>query len=317
MARLPRPTGSGCKESPYIRELLPFRRGAAAAILNGMNATLPDNLHLGPVHITVSDLDRSISFYEDAIGLSLHRRENGTAVMGAGDKDLLLLVEQPDARPAGRHAGLYHYALLHPSREELARAAQRLLVTRTPISGASDHGISEAIYLPDPDGNGIELAADRGRERWGDLSDPTTIGPEPLDMHGLLELVEGKQPHPKADPGLVIGHVHLHVGDVERALRFYRDIVGFETMTHFPSAAFVSAGGYHHHLAFNTWRGEGVPPAPRDAVGLRRWTVVLDDDALAALRERADAAGIEYQESDGGLVLRDPWNNAVLFTASD
>jgi len=296
---------------------LPFRRVDPAAILVGMNATLPDNLRLGPVHITVSDLERSIPFYEDSIGLSLRRRENGTAVMGAGDRDLVFLVEQPGARPAGRHAGLYHYALLHPSREELARAAQRLLVSRTPISGASDHGISEAIYLPDPDGNGIELASDRPRERWGDLRDPATIGPEPLDMHDLLGLVDGREPEPKADPGLAVGHVHLHVGDVDRGLRFYRDIVGFEPMTLFPSAAFVSAGGYHHHLAFNTWRGEGVPPAPPDVVGLRHWTVVLDDEALNALRERADAAGIEGEEADAGLLLRDPWNNAVLFTTSD
>src|SRR3954451_3844172 len=233
--------------------------------------------------------------------------------MRAGGEDLVLLEEQPDASPAGRHAGLYHYALLHPSREELARAAQRLLVTRTPISGASDHGISEAIYLPDPDGNGIELAADRGRERWGDLSDPTTIGPEPLDMPDLLDLVEGEESQAQADPGLAVGHVHLHVGDVDRGLAFYRDLVGFEVMTHFPSAAFVSAGGYHHHLAFNTWRGEGVPPAPPEAVGLRLWTVVVDEESLARLRERIEAAGVDSEERDGGLLLRDPWNNAVLF----
>jgi catechol 2,3-dioxygenase len=280
-----------------------------------MTATLPDDLRLGPVRIAVTNLDRSVPFYEDGIGLQLQRRENGTAVMGAGGGDLVYLEERPDARPAGRHAGLYHYALLHPSREELARAAQRLLVTRTPISGASDHGISEAIYLPDPDGNGIELAADRGRERWGDLTDPKTIGPEPLDMTGLLELVDGQEPRPRTDPGLVVGHVHLHVGDVEEGLRFYRDVIGFEVMTRFPTAAFVSAGGYHHHLAFNTWRGEGVPPAPPEAVGLRRWTVVLDQESLAALRERVDAAGVEHEELDGGLLLHDPWNHAVLFRA--
>src|SRR4051812_13573311 len=141
--------------------------------------TLPETLRLGPVHLTVTDLDRSVAFYEDSMGLRLHRREDPVAAMGAGEEDLLFLHEEPGARPAGRHAGLYHYALLHPSREELARAAARLVSTKTPISGASDHGISEAIYLPDPDGNGIELAADRGRDRWGDLSDPATIGPEP------------------------------------------------------------------------------------------------------------------------------------------
>jgi catechol 2,3-dioxygenase len=277
---------------------------------------LPDDLRLGPVRIFVTDLERSIPFYEDSIGLQVQRRDNGTAAMGTGGQDLVFLEEQPEGRPAGRHAGLYHYALLHPSREELARAAQRLLVTRTPISGASDHGISEAIYLPDPDGNGIELAADRGRERWGDLSDPKTIGPEPLDMTDLLGMVEGQEPRPQADPGLAVGHVHLHVGDVDRGLGFYRDVIGFDVMTHFPSAAFVSAGGYHHHLAFNTWRGEGVPPAPPEAVGLRLWTVVVDGDSLARLRERVEAAGVESEERDGGLLLRDPWNNAVLFTTA-
>jgi catechol 2,3-dioxygenase len=281
-----------------------------------MSAELPDDLRLGPVHLNVRDLDRSVPFYERSIGLGVHRREDGTALLGAGDDDLLVLHEEPDARPAARHAGLYHYALLHPSREELARAAQRLLVALTPISGASDHNISEAIYLPDPDGNGIELASDRPRDRWGDLRDPTAIGgPEPLDMHGLLGLVDGQEPRPQADPGLTVGHLHLHVGDLERALAFYRDLIGFEVMTMLPTAAFISAGGYHHHLGLNTWRGEGVPPAPDDAVGLRRWTLVVDDASeVAAVRERVEAAGIETEDAYGGFLVRDPWNTALLLT---
>jgi catechol 2,3-dioxygenase len=278
---------------------------------------LPAELRLGPVRIAVTDLDRSVGFYDEAIGLRLHRREDSTAAMGAGHDDLVELVEEPDARPAGRHAGLYHFALLHPSRIELARAAQRLLTTRTPIDGASDHGISEAIYLPDPDGNGIELAADRPRERWGDLSDPTVIGPRPLDMGGLLGLVDGEEPQGHVDAGLVIGHVHLHVGDIDQGLAFYRDVLGFEVMTHFPSAAFVSAGGYHHHLAFNTWRGEGIPPAPADAVGLRRWSVVLPADAqVAGVGERLAAAGDRHDDRDGGLLAHDPWGIPVLFTSA-
>src|SRR5215210_8782756 len=170
--------------------------GAAAA------PTLPAALRLGAVHITVTDLDRSVGFYQDAIGLQLHSREGDVAAMGAGGEDLLVLHEAPEARAAGRHAGLYHFALLHPSRLELARAAQRLAATGTRISGASDHGISEAIYLPDPDGNGIELAADRGREHWGDLRDPKTIGPRPLDMDSLLAMVEDEEPQRHADPDL-------------------------------------------------------------------------------------------------------------------
>jgi catechol 2,3-dioxygenase len=279
--------------------------------------TLPVSLRLGPVHLTVTDLDRSIQFYELAIGLRLSRREGVEAALGAGGEDLLVLTEEREARPAGRHAGLYHFALLHPSRLELARAAQRLIATRTPVSGASDHKISEAIYLPDPDGNGIELAADRSREHWGDLSDPTALGgPEPLDMHGLMALVEGAEPPERASSDLTVGHVHLHVGDVERALGLWRDLVGFEVMTRFPSAAFVSAGGYHHHLGLNTWRGEGVPPMPADAVGLRHWTVVLDDDGeVAAVRERLATAGASVEERPGGFLTRDPWGNGLAVTA--
>jgi catechol 2,3-dioxygenase len=277
---------------------------------------LPDDLRLGPVHVDVTDLDRSVPFYERSIGLRERRREDGVAVMGADGEDLLFLHEEPGAQPAGRHAGLYHFALLHPSRRELSRAVRRLIATRTPISGASDHGISEAIYLPDPDGNGIELAADRPRERWGDLRDPATIGPRPLDMEDLVSMTADEEPVAHADPGLQVGHVHLHVGDVDRGLAFYRDVLGFEPQTVFPSAAFVSAGGYHHHLAFNTWRGEGVPPAPPGTVGLRLWTIVVAPDAVREVGERIRAADIESEERDGDLVVRDPWNNAVAFRAT-
>src|SRR5215218_1821753 len=278
--------------------------------------TLPAALRVGAVELTVTDLERSIGFYETAIGLRLHDRTDGRAALGAGGEDLLVLVEDRAAKPAGRHAGLYHFALLHPSRLELARAAQRLAASRTRISGASDHGISEAIYLPDPDGNGIELAADRGRERWGDLSDPTVVGgPEPLDLAGLLELVAEEAPQPSVDPGVVIGHVHLHVGDIDAALAFYRDVVGFEVMTLLPSAAFIAAGGYHHHLGLNVWRGRGVTAAPAGAVGLRHWTIVLPQADLAALRERVTAAGASHEERPDGLLVRDPWGIALLATA--
>src|SRR3954447_4810438 len=276
--------------------------------------TLPASLRVGPVHLTVSDLGRSIAFYERSIGLQLARREGAGAALGAGGEDLLVLTEEPDARPAGRHAGLYHFALLHPSRLELARAAQRLIETETPVSGASDHKISEAIYLPDPDGNGIELAADRSREHWGDLGDPTSHGgPEPLDMAGLMAMVSGAPLEERASDGLRVGHLHLHVGDVEGALGFWRDLIGFEVMTRFPSAAFISAGGYHHHLGLNTWRGEGVGAMPARSVGPRHWTIVLGSPGdVAAVAARLEAAGARVEREPDGLRTRDPWNNAVL-----
>jgi catechol 2,3-dioxygenase len=276
---------------------------------------LPATLRLGAVHLTVTDLDRSVGFYENAIGLRLHRREDSVAVMGAGEEDLLFLYEEPGARRAGRHAGLYHYALLFPSREELARAALRLAATKTPIQGASDHGTHEAFYLPDPDGNGIELAADRPRELWPRPLEYTG-GPHPLDLDGLLATIAGEEPRGKAGPGLVIGHVHLHVGDLDRGLAFYRDLLGFELMTFMPgAAAFVSAGGYHHHLGFNIWRGEGVPPVPEGRIGLRHWTVMLDNpEEIEAVRERVRAAGIEVEDEGEGFLVRDPWDIATVFT---
>jgi len=277
-------------------------------------ARLPSTLRLGAVHLTVSDLERSVTFYEDAIGLQLHRGEDGVARMGVGEEDLLVLYEEQGARRAGRHAGLYHYALLFPSREELARAALRLAAKRTPIQGASDHGTHEAIYLPDPDGNGIELAADRPREMWPRPLDYAG-GPQPLDLDGLLATVAGEEVRGEAGPGLAVGHVHLHVGDLERALAFYRDVLGFELMTFIPgAAAFVSAGGYHHHLGFNVWRGEGVPAVPEGRVGLRHWTVVLEDpEEVAAVGGRIRDAGIATGEREVGLLVRDPWGIAVLF----
>ena len=268
---------------------------------------------LGAVHLTVTDLDRSVAFYQDAIGLRLHRREDPVAAMGAGREDLVVLVEEPSARRAGRHAGLYHFALLMPSREELARALQRLAVTRTPIDGASDHGISEAIYLPDPDGNGIELAADRPRSAWPDLS---TIGrPQPLDLTGLLGVLGDAEPVRHADPGAIVGLVHLHVNDIAPARRFYEEVIGFQAMTAMPNAVFVSVGGYHHHLAFNTWRGQGVPsaPAPESVAGLRHWTILLDGEAqLRAVRERLTAAGVAIEERGAGLLVRDPASIPLL-----
>ncbi|MCW3063686.1 MAG: Glyoxalase/bleomycin resistance protein/dioxygenase [Solirubrobacterales bacterium] len=276
--------------------------------------TLPATLRLGPVHVTVRDLDRSVAWYQDSLGLAVHGRDHGTARLGTGREDVVVLHEEPEARLPGREAGLYHYALLYPTREELARAAIRLAATRTAVQGASDHGTHEAIYLADPDGNGLELAADRPRERW-----PASLGyasgPAPLDLDDLLATVAGEEPTPRVAPGLEVGHLHLHVGDVDEALRFYRDVVGFELMARLPSAAFVSAGGYHHHLGFNAWRGEGVAPAQPGTVGLRHWTIVLDDpQALAALRDRIRAAGIAVEERDGGVLVRDPSSNATLFT---
>ena len=276
--------------------------------------TLPDTLRLGPVHLVVSDLDRSIAFYQEVLGLQVHVHDVQEATLGVGEDAVLVLHEDATARPAGRHAGIYHYALLFASREELARAAVRLTIRRAPIDGASDHETHEAIYLSDPDGIGIELAADRPREAW-----PPSLGyaggPKPLDVDDLLATVAGEDPAPQAGPGLRIGHLHLYAGDVGRGLAFYRDVLGFELMALLPSAAFVSAGGYHHHLGFNTWRYRGDEPVPPGVAGLDHWTVLLDDaQQVAEVRDRLAAAGLAYEDGDG-LLVRDPWGMAVRFAS--
>jgi catechol 2,3-dioxygenase len=281
---------------------------------------LAPTLRLGSTHLTVSNLAGSIAFYERALGLRLHRRDGDTAHLGAGAEDLVVLVEERDAAPGGRHAGLYHFALLFDSREELARAVVRLAETRTRIEGASDHGVSEAIYLRDPDDNGIELYVDRPRSQWpaprqpGERVEMYTIA---LDMQALLRTVAGEQPRALAGPGLRTGHLHLHVANMDRGLAFYRDVLGFEVMVNLGSAAFVSAGGYHHHLGFNVWLGGDVKPKPPHTAGLRHWTVVLASAAeVAEVRARVEAAGLEAQPHDGGFLVRDPWRTAVVFAAA-
>lgn len=275
------------------------------------------NVHLGPVHLTVADLARSVAFYSEAIGLRvLDQDEPGRSTLGTDHRALLVLHEDAQARPAGRHAGLYHVAYLFEGREELAHAVLRLAATRTRIDGASDHGVSEAVYLSDPDGNGIELYADRSRETW-----PAPQGPDervgmfsaPLDLDALLGLVEGQAPAPHAAGGLSVGHLHLHVGDLPQALAFYRDALGLDLMTEYPGAAFLAADGYHHHLGVNVWRGEGVPGPPDHVAGLRRWTLRTED--LDAVRDRLAAAGVATEDgSSGSIVVRDPWGIELELT---
>jgi catechol 2,3-dioxygenase len=293
----------------------PFSAPVTAGPAAGGVSTLPATLRLGPVALTVTDLDRSTRWYETALGLRLHRRDAdaGTAALGDGTEDVLLLTEDRAAGQPRRHAGLYHYALLFPTREELARAALRLAATRTPIQGASDHGTHEAIYLPDPDGNGIELAADRPREQWPTPEEEFSGGgPRPLDFDALLATVTDEEPSAQVRPGLRMGHVHLHVSDIDQGLAFYRDVLGFEVWALLPSAAFVAAGGYHHHLGFNTWRGEGVGPQPAGIVGLRHWTIVLQRaDELAEVRDRVRAAGIAAEDVTGGFAVTDPFGMTV------
>jgi catechol 2,3-dioxygenase len=279
------------------------------------NAVLPASLRLGAVHLTVADLDRAVAWYERSLGLHLHERGADRAELGDRHETVIVLHEDRAAHLPTGSAGLYHYALLYPSREELARAVLRLAATRTPIQGASDHRTHEAVYLADADGNGIELAADRPREQW-----PTGLGydggPAPLDFDSLLATVAGEQPAEGTGAGLRVGHLHLHVGDIDAGLAFYRDLLGFELQANLGSAAFVSAGGYHHHVGFNVWNGIGAGAPPDHSIGLRRWTVQLPVADTAAVRARLEEAGHDIGARDDGFVVRDPWQTVVAFEAT-
>lgn len=277
---------------------------------------LPDATSLGATHLIVADLDRAASWYATALGFHPMTRDAVTATLGDGSTAAVVLHEDPSARPPGREAGLYHVALLYPSREELARAAARLAQTRTPIQGASDHRTHEAIYLADADGNGLELAADRPRAAWpADLG--YSAGPAPLDFVDLMRTVEGEAPRETIAPGLRTGHLHLHVNDIDAALAFYRDGLGFDVTAHLGTAVFMSAGGYHHHLAVNVWRGAGIPPAGPGTLGLHHWTVELPSAAdVEAARARLVREGVAVGEVEDGLSATDPAGMTVHVVAA-
>ncbi len=219
---------------------------------------------VGPVALRVASLARSTDFYRQVLGLRVHREGDASAALGAGGDDLLRLEEDPAApRPRGT-TGLYHFALLLPSRRALARQLWRLLQAGVRPQGVADHLVSEAIYLADPDGNGIELYRDRPRDEWVYDGGQIRMTTDPLDLDGLLaELGDPEERLQGIAPGTVMGHVHLRVSDVAAAEAFYRDVLGFDVTTRFgSSASFLSKGGYHHHIGLNTWESLGAPAPP-------------------------------------------------------
>lgn len=266
---------------------------------------------MGPVTLTVVDLGRAVAFYRERIGLSAHAQDGVSARLGAGGDDLLVLIGRKDAARAVGTTGLFHVAILLPSRAALARALRRLAETRTPLQGAADHRVSESLYLADPEGNGIELYRDRPRDTW--VWDDGLVGmaTDPLDLDALLAEGEADETPWTGQPaGTTIGHVHLRVAHIAPAERFYCEILGFNlTARYGDRASFVAADGYHHHVAFNTWSGVGAPPPPSGAAGLKELVVRLDDaDAVGRVTARARAAGVPIET---GNVLRDPSGNAV------
>ena len=280
--------------------------------------------HPGRATLRVADLDRSLAFYRDLLGLRVVRQDGRTAVLAAGGSpdragttdapvELIRLREDPTLTPRPhrpRTAGLYHVALLVPSRRALGRTIAALVAAEYPLSGASDHAVSESLYLDDPDGNGLEIYADRPRSEWRETAGGIHMTTEPMDAPAVL--AAGRE-RPEPWDGLpretVVGHVHFTVSDLARATDFYRDVVGLDVRMRIPTLVAVAAGGYHHHLNLNSWAGAGAPADLPSVAGLDSWQLhVRDDAARAALVRRLEAAGaiVEPATADGQVLARDP-----------
>ncbi|MHB1537785.1 MAG: VOC family protein [Solirubrobacteraceae bacterium] len=305
-------------------------------------ASIAPAARIGSIHLDVADLGRSRSFYEESVGLRAQRQVDGELALGVGDTELLVLRELPGARPARGWCGLYHFALLLPQRSDLGAWLRHAAERRVPLVGASDHYVSEALYLRDPDEHGIEIYWDRPRTLWeGHVAERMTTAP--LDLEGLLAACDHDhdrdrdqdhdhdrdhdqdhdhdRDHESGFDGLPagtrVGHVHLRVAEIASAVSFYRDVLGMELMASFDSAAaFFAAGGYHHHVGANTWESAGASQAPAGTATLTRATILLGStEELERARERASAAFVEAVELAAGVLIHDPSGNPLLLAS--
>jgi catechol 2,3-dioxygenase len=279
--------------------------------------TLSSDTHIGRVRLRVGDLERSLAFYRGLLGLNVSQDEGSTLTLG----NLLVLEEHPGiarrpARPVT--TGLYHVALLVPDRRELGRSLLGLKRAGYPLRGMSDHAVSESLYLDDPDGNGLEIYADRPRSTWPIRDGVVQMTVDPMDVEGVI--AAGRE-RPEPWTGLplrtVVGHVHFTVSQLGPAVAFYRDVIGFDVMMSIPSLVAVSAGGYHHHLNLNTWAGERPGRDSDRVAGLSGWELrVPDEKARKALVERVTAAGA-LSSSSSGVDATDPDAVTVTITGGD
>ena len=271
--------------------------------------TIDPNLHIGTVVLTVSDLGRSEAFYCDHIGLTIQDRSRELLTLGVEDTPLLALHYLPDGIAAPRTTGLYHFALLVPSRLALGRSLAHMLDVQTPLQGAADHFVSEALYLADPDGHGIEIYRDRPRAEWHDEQGNFVLTTDPFDGQGVMnEYAKAGQPAwTGMHPDTIMGHVHLQVADLDVTEAFYNEVLGFDRMATYPGARFISAGGYHHHLGLNVWAGRGAPAPEAHHLRLLSYEIVFSNSAeLDAVIGRIQAANMAVSQSEHGWIVKDP-----------
>jgi catechol 2,3-dioxygenase len=272
-------------------------------------------LHIGTVGLIARDLDKLAGYYQNLLGLTVLERTPTVAKLGVNGVTLLDIEQRSNAKPDDqRTAGLYHTAFLMPTRQDHARWILHIAKNRVPITGASDHGVSEAFYLDDPEGNGIEVYNDRPQEQWLRQDGLIVMPTKQLDVEAMLREVEPTATYPAAPEGLRIGHIHLRVGNVEQAEQFYRGAVGLDLTRRRGGATFMSSGGYHHHVGANVWHSDGAGPRDQDRAGLAWFSMeAADRAALDATAARLKAAGAAVTDAPGGIEAADPWGTRVRF----
>jgi len=267
------------------------------------------NIVVGDIHLFVTDIERSIDFYQHIIGMHLLKKSQRCALLTADGQNVLITLEVPEhvVPKQPRRSGLYHFALLLPNRKALAQMLLRLLQLGYSLEGASDHLVSEALYLSDPDGNGMEIYADRSADMWEWKNGQVLMETKALDMEALLEESEGIS-LAELPSDTLIGHIHLHVADLEASKQFYCDGLGFRVVSHYGSQAlFISTGGYHHHIGLNVWNGIGVPAPDENSVGLKWMTLVYPDEVTRLqVVERLQHMGAFVEKRAGEIVAQDP-----------
>ncbi|WP_246763689.1 VOC family protein [Rhizobium bangladeshense] len=273
--------------------------------------------YIDQAHLVVTDLGLVSGFYQSMLGLKVIEETASGEVLGVGALPLLTLTTAGNAAPAPRNAaGLFHTAFLMPNRNELARWLRHAAHNNVALDGASDHLVSEAIYLSDPEGNGIEIYADRPHEEWKFHQDGMVeMATQRLDLQALYNSAPDDRWEGMAE-GTAIGHLHLQVGDIPQADAFYRDVLGLKLMARYPGASFFATGGYHHHLAANIWNSRGATARTDNMTGLSDYRIRFNDKAaLDAAVSRLDALEVKSEKRDGGVFLRDPWGIGLTLSA--
>ena len=278
-----------------------------------MNFHEKPNLYIRDITLNISDLQRSLAFYTDFLGFHILEQEARKAVLTADGKSPIIILQQPDGvlpKEAGR-SGLYHFAILLPSRADLGEMLIHLVKNNYPL-GAADHLVSEALYLNDPDGNGIEIYHDRQAEEWTWQNNYVHMTTDPLDGEGVMKAANGKQ-WSGMPANTVMGHIHLHVSHLQEAGIFYRNVLGYDVVCEFgKQALFLSTGRYHHHVGMNTWNGVGAPPPSANSVGMKEYSIAIPDVAyMEKIKHSLQELNLDYLEKDGVLYVHDPSNNQI------